>query len=409
MARRRPCVAFFIQNEVQFFSLEPLIKRMIHDNEYDTVILVDECINVDGGFLEMAQETKKMIIKRGYKVKVLSDFAKDFVFDICLVPYTNANIKALCFLKYEYGTLNIKPKWTYTPDALDGIHGFLCESTVTADILSAYGMTFPVDNLRLAGRRRKQKKQDKTVVLFAPTYNEDCSDDELAKIIIDLKKENYVIIKGHHGTQYLNGNEGKKRILMELADEYYDSNVSLSELILSVDVCLFGNSSAIAEALYAGVPCAVYAHDLNFFNLDDMDTTQYKMVGDGILPYTDKIKEVREIVKEALTEKYKKKQMGYAKKVFPQRFKTGVDGYLKAIKFFLFDDNAKDYIKMYNYLMRYKKDLASNIEDMKVALMERDTEIAKRDAILEDFSKRKLYKVADKIYKIEGKFLHVKD
>ena len=101
MVRCRPSIAFFIQNEVQFFSLEPLIKRMIHDDEYEAVILIDECINVNGGFLEMAQETRKMIVARGYEVKALSDFAKDFVFDICLVPYTNANIKALCFLKYE--------------------------------------------------------------------------------------------------------------------------------------------------------------------------------------------------------------------------------------------------------------------------------------------------------------------
>ncbi len=396
---QRKKIAVHIQSEVQFFSLAPLLKKL-KELPYRLEIVTDGFDGDESGYKEMATGTMALIKKAGFKPKLLTDFS-DEIFDIYLTPYIDKKIKAKCYLKYEYGTLNIKPNLTFTPEMMCEYHGFLCQSTVTTCLLQVYGKTFPVENLRFFGKKKKVVKRDKKQVLFAPTYNDKDDEAELAKIVKNLKKNYRVVVKSHHGMEYLKENAGKKQTLEDLADEYYGSEVSLSDLILKSDVCLFGNSSAIAEALYVGVPCAIVASDLDYFKLGDVHTTQYEFVQDDLIPYCEDSNGVNEVIKATLSDKYKKKQQQLAHEIFPAEYHTGVEGYLKVIEYFLNDALAQDYLILHDFNVREGVVMREKARRYK-------EELDRKSAELDDYSKRKLNKLAAKIYKIEGRIINGK-
>ena len=388
-------IAVHIQSEVQFFTLEPLLKEL-KKQPYSVEIVTDIFENNESGYKEMAASVVQLIKKAGYNPKSLDSFP-DTVFDAYLTPYIDNKVKSKCYLKYEYGTLNIKPNLTYIPEVMQEYHGFLCQSTITNDMLQVYGRTFPVDNLRFFGKKKKAVKREKPQVLFAPTYNDVDTEDELVEIVKNLKKKYYVVVKGHHGTEFLKKNASKKQVLVDLADKYYGSEASLSNLILESDVCLFGNSSAIGEELYAGVPCAVATGDLDCFKLGNIHTTQYLFVRDGYIPYAKTAADVNKVIEAALSKKMVEKQKELSQKIFPKEYRTGVKGYLDVINYFLYDEVAQDYLKLHDQNIAEKMDLKAELRKAK----------ARIDA-LEDIEKRKLNRIVAKFYKLEGKIRHGK-
>ena len=388
-------IAVHIQSEVQFFTLEPLLKEL-KKQPYSVEIVTDIFENNESGYKEMAASVVQLIKKAGYNPKSLDSF-KDTVFDAYLTPYIDNKVKSKCYLKYEYGTLNIKPNLTYIPAVMQEYHGFLCQSTITNNMLQVYGRTFPVDNLRFFGKKKKTVKREKPQVLFAPTYNDVDTEDELVEIVKNLKKKYYVVVKGHHGTEFLKKNASKKQVLVDLADKYYGSEASLSNLILESDVCLFGNSSVIGEALYVGVPCAVATGDLDYFKLGDIHTTQFLFVRDGYIPYAKTAADVNKAIEAALSKKMIEKQKELSQKIFPKEYRTGVKGYLDVINYFLYDEVAQDYLKLHDQNIEEKMTLKKELEQAKAKV-----------EVLEDIEKRKLNRMAAKIYKLEGKIRHGK-
>ncbi len=393
-------IVIHIQSEVQFFTLEPLLVKLSRSKKYDFDIVVNDYGGDDSGWKEMASGVVSLILKNGYRPKNISSCVNKR-FDLCLTPYIDERIKAKCYLKYEYGTLNVKPNLTYVPEVMSKFHGFLCQSTITRDLLEAYGRTFPVDNLRFCSKKRKIIKRKRPQVLFAPTYNDDSSDKDFIEIIRTLKKNYYVVVKGHHGTGFLKDESGKKDALCKTADKYYGSDACLSDLILESDVCLFDNSSAIGEALYAKVPCAIIAKDLDYFKLEDIHTTQFQFVRDGYIPYSNKSSDALLVIGKALKDDFIEKQKELSNKVFPKEFKTGVDGYLRIIDYFMDDEIAQDYIKLHN--LRIKNENA-----LKNELIKCKEELTNKDSLLQEYANRKLYKLSDKIYNIKGKIRHGK-
>lgn len=402
MSKKKPSIAVHIQSEVQVFSLLPLLERLKSDGGYDLQIVVDEFTTDTSGFKDVAASATELLKSSGFFPKSIDSFP-DTVFDIYLTPYIDGVIKARYFLKYEYGTLNIKPNLTYIPEVMEKYHGFLCQSTTTSNLLSAYGKTFPVDNLRFFGKKRKSPKREKPQILFAPTYNDDDSVEEIAEAIKTLKPHFRIIVKGHHGTQFLKSNQDKKKTLESLADAYYGSETSLSDLILESDVCIFGNSSAIAEAIYVNVPCLIFAHNLDLFKLYDIHTTQFKLVESGYLPRCSNPKNILKTVQETLSPRVKAKQQQLADVLFPKEYHTGIEGYLSAIEFFLHSPDAEDYSRLHDRILdSYKKTIAE--KDQSNA--ELNQIISRQQLLLDNYEKGKLYKLATKLYKIEGKIIH---
>lgn len=400
MNRSRKEIAVHIQSEVQFFSVSPLLKKM-QETGYNVTILVDDHSGDSREMMDMAIKIRTFLKKNGYS----SSYFKDCLhkkFDLFLSPYVDGKVKAGCYLKYEYGTLNIKPNLTYLPVFMERIHGFLCQSTITANLLSVYGKTFLVDNLRFCdtsvGARFNDIKKRK--VLFAPTFNDNVSDDSLKAILNSLKKKYYVITKGHHGTEYLKKNHNQRMVLLEESDEYFGPETKLTDLIVDVDVCIFGNSSAVAEALYVGKPCVVYSDDLDYFRLGNLHTTLYEMAANKQIITCNDPRGVCAAVDDALGEKMMKVQKRLGEEILPRKYRNGVDGYLKVIDYFLNDPEAIDYITFHDYVVNEKYSIIEHYENELRSIAGKCVEYEEK---LGDFAQRKLYKIADKIYNIEGK------
>ena len=403
-------IGMMVETDVNFFSVKPLLEEL-RQKYQNLVIFTLDWQKDTMGYQQMFDGVRKLLRESGYEPKTLDEY-KGQQFDLYLGPYFYGNepIESKCNMKYEYGTTNTKPKLTYIPGVNENTDVFLCQSTVNYEILKAYGATYLVDNLRFLGLKRDGATRKKKHVLFAPTYNGDEEAEDLAKIIRALKKEFYVVVKTHHGTNYLSGNAEKKQILEKEADEFYTSEVSLSKLIVEADVFLSDNSSGYAEAMYAGVPCAIYTKDPDYFNWDGMHTTQYLLAEQGVLPWAKKPNEVLGVVKEAMSAEYVKKQKECAEKLFPPEMKTGVEGYMKVIDFYLNDMNAREYCAFHQKLHtqtlaerkkmeRLEKEKAKYQDEMKLKELEIEN--------LREIMNGGLHKVADKIYtmrrKINGK------
>lgn len=403
---RKKEIAVDIQNEVQYFSLAPLLPELV--KRYNVSIISGNLCPGDSAYEQIIKGTEYVLEKNNIQYKRLPE-VKDLYFDLCLCPYITNRIKAKHYLKYEYGTLNIKPSLTYTPACLSGFHGFLCQSSITKVLLSAYAMTFPVDNLRLFNLSRKPEKN---TILFAPTYNDDDSIKDIHILISQLKTAGFrVIIKGHHGTEHLKQNKQKRDLLFELADEYYGSETSLSSLLVRAEACLFGNSSAIGEALYAGVPCAIFAHNLDSFALGDIHTSQYHFSKDKIIPFCNKPSMVAQAVKECLSSTTQNKQKLLASQLFDASFRTGTKGYLDAIAVFLQDTTG--IIDEYSSLLHIAKQKELNESRKENQVLRQNLEKTKEELlgcqhIINDYNNGKLYRLARKLYDLEGKIINGK-
>ncbi|MBR3248586.1 CDP-glycerol glycerophosphotransferase family protein [Candidatus Saccharibacteria bacterium] len=379
-------IAFYIKSEVQFFSLEPLLKELKRKG-YNFKILIPS-YEWEKDYKAMTEKIKELVNGGGYKTGIVNGILKE-KFDLYITAYRGPEVDAKCYLKYEYGTLNVKPISTDKPEVMAGFHGFLCQSTVTADYFAAYGRTFLVDNLKFLDKKRTKNRGSKKKVLFAPTYNDAGDATDLVEIVKNLKRKYYVIIKGHHGTTYRSDKKAQKDVLMDMADEYYGPEKNIADVMMGVDVCLTGNSSVIGEALYAEVPCAVFAYDLDEFCLPGMHTTQYKMVRDGMLPYTGDVKKIEKIIEAALTREYKKKQRKLGREILPLDRRNGVEGYLEVIDYFLDYENVEDYVGLHNYKNKI--------------MQEEKEELDKYKVMVDSYKNRKLYKLAGKVYKMMGR------
>ena len=401
---RKKHIAFCVKNEVQFLTVKPVLEAL-RNYPYKTSILISRFDDNKDGQKEKTLATVAMMRKYGFEPDYIEDNV-GVVYDLFLTPYIFIAdaIKAKCFLKYEYGSLNTKPSLTYTPLIMRGFHGFLCNSSDGVNLLSVYGRTFPVDNLRFMGKERKVNYGKKKIVLFAPTYNDEYDAKENAEIIERLKQKYYVIVKAHHGINYLKVNAKKKEMLQKGPDEYYGSEVSIVDLLMRADVCLANNSSVIGDAMRAGVPCAVYTHDIDLFRWQDFHTTQYSLYKEGKLLVCNNPKNIVKTIDEALTREYKKNWKELEERFFPKEYRTGVKGYIDVIEYFLNDPDAKKAIMLHDYNL---EEITAAVEkrDSDISVLLRDNDIL-RDA-LNDCRKKKLYKIADKLYQLEGKILNV--
>ena len=133
--KRSNRIAVQIQSEVQLFSLEVLLREML--KIYSCVdVIVDDYDGNQLGYDEIARGVKRILSKENFKYREINDLQDSF-YDVALLPYMDKRIKSRYYLKYEYGTLNIKPSLTYLPHLLEGFHGILCQSVVTREILKA--------------------------------------------------------------------------------------------------------------------------------------------------------------------------------------------------------------------------------------------------------------------------------
>lgn len=292
-------VAVTIQNMVQFYNMKPGIDTMIK-----TGLSVDIYIpQIKGGWADMYEDTF---------ARVSSDYNvyrsnQEIDYKILLEPYPMDTLFKFHYkyrLKYKYGALCAKPSVVYHAKDYICYDGLLCNGPYEAGYLKTFAQTFIVGNMKYFNFHKKKEEHGKPVLLYLPTYGRFSSLKEVAGKIESLKEKYYIIIKYHHGVlaEHENIYETDQK-----CDEWYDHKTELTTLLERADIVLSDNSGSIFEAIYADVPVAIFSSEINE-SLAEFYTTQYDLVQKGIIPYTDNVEYLSDILEKALSDEYIKKQ-----------------------------------------------------------------------------------------------------
>ncbi len=260
----------------------------------------------------------------------------------------------------------------------------------TADqyFLDAYGAkVFPISYWRYHNFKKQNSNNQKPILLILPTFGADisCANNLTKSSIEEIKKHFYIIIKAHHATHF--GFDGDKTIelLKTSADEYYDSDTSIDTLLKRADLVLSDNSGAIFESICADTPVALYAKDLNSRHFHTIDTPQYTLASQGILPH---VTEANQILPMLLNIKpYFKKQQQLKKQLFLKPSNNPYKEFVDVINHYLSLDETKDYHKvLHDALVQEWRDNKQIISDQK-------NEIVKLNQTIQDLYNSTSWKV----------------
>lgn len=408
-------IGIMVESDANFYAVKPLLSELRKKYENLAVLVIDWRGEKDGHH-EMFASTKKLLQNEGYEPIVLND-CRGETFDLFLAPYLYGTepINIKCAMKYSYGPLAMKPKLTHIPEMMEMIDVSLCEDTVNYELLKTYGATHLVDNLKFFGLKRLNGQHTKKHVLFAPTYNDEFEVQEIENAIKELKKKFYVVVKEHHGTSFLAENYEKKDVLEKEADEYYkSSDKNIAELIMEADACLLGNSATVGEAMYAGVPCAIFSKEMENFDLGNLQSTACTLTQKKIVPFTSQASKVNQCIELALSPEYRKKQSECANWLFPPESRSGVKGYMNIIDFYLNDELAKSYCDLHRYIVNMRRnklselrsenqELRNRLDLMKIKLNNEKNEVENLREIMNGGLHRIASRIYDVRYKIKSK------
>jgi O-antigen biosynthesis protein len=252
-------VAIIIQNNVQFNSIENAIKIM-QERNINVDILIPEYNDSSGGFQEMFNEFYNNI--KNYNFNIYRK-PTNKNYDILFYSYENPmfkNIKRKYTIKYLYGAAT-KPDFSMSLRTNFTFDALLCYGEEDAKILNNYGKTFKIGNIRyLNVKIDKEKKEKKKTILYLPTYSKDSSIELIFDELVKLKEKYNIIIKLHHGTEFLNDEiEIKRRnLLKENFDFIYTSKTPLEELFNKSDVVISDMSGAVFDAICLNIPVVMY-------------------------------------------------------------------------------------------------------------------------------------------------------
>lgn len=369
-------VLFYIETEVQFESLKPLLEHFKSSTSltYDIIVpgvkpgatnneIYDTCANaiLNSGFLverNIGETTLPIAIANtDYKV-LLTAYMYEW-------QYENINARYRIMFPYASYYFN-KPHWTigrfisqdYLADAL------LSHAIGTKQVTDIFTKTYIVPSLKLMGFTRSKQKKGKPILFYAPTYDEIGFSEKFLEDIENIKKKYTVIMRGHHRAAHISDNKKILENLYENADKVYDaSEYSVISPLQHADVVVSDNSAIIFDAIYCGVPVCLFNSDPNLFRYKDINTAQYDLVASGDVLWTDNPMKILAITDETLTEKRRKRQNSVRNKLFPEDKKNPVSQWIDVLTIYIDDKLPHEYIlaKKYwiNEILGNKKEIAT--------------------------------------------------
>lgn len=342
-------LAFVFDDLTEFYAMRELIDALQKEKISPDIIVPN-----DSGYNGLAEHTFEKIKSFGYKP--IDSVPKNKTYQVLISPYPTLkairNMKFIYHLRMPYSTITAKPNPTYIPDVKIDYDGIFCFNKYETTFLSAYGADcYAVPYWKYCNFKKEKSSDKKPVLLILPTFGQDTSCVKyLSKPMMDqIKKHFKVVIKAHHATHFGQGGDDSLKILEELADEFYTSDTPIVELLKRADIVLSDNSGSIFEAIYSGTPVAAFSKDLNTRRLGDIDTLQYKLMTEGILPHTDDPDKILPMLLKI--DPYFKKQQKASNDLFVKVKSNPTKPSVDIIKDYLNRDSKKDYKKVLHDIM----------------------------------------------------------
>ena len=342
-------IAIIFDDLTEFFVMQPAVDAIKKEK-----INLDIIVPYDSGYNGLAEHTFKKIKELGYSP--LTDAPKNKTYQILLTPYPKLSIldriKYIYHIRYPYGAATTKPNPVFQLDWKIQYDALFSFNTNETKFLPAYGVKcYTVPHWSFYNFKKDNKTGAKPVLLVLPTFGEDtsCASHFTEKSIKNLKDHYRIIVKAHHATHFQPNEQESIKKLKHLADEFYDSDIAVIELLKKADVVLSDNSGAIFEAICAGVPVALFAKDFNSRQFHGVNTLQQDLINQNLLPHTNTANEILTMLQNI--DKYIPKQKKLKKELFLSIDKDPFSSFINIIKEYLGKNPEEDYNKILHDLM----------------------------------------------------------
>ena len=348
-------LAVTVQNFVQFYSIKAGIDELIKMNY--TVDIYIPMAETNTGIENLFDDTYNKMLNMNYSIKRTSDL--NLSYKILLEPYPMDIYLKFNYqyrIKYKYAPISAKPNLTLNPENNIYYDCILCSGDYEANYLSVYSKTKTIGNLKYINFTKETTNTEKPILLYLPTYGDTCSIDLIINILMNLREDYYIITKLHHGTSYLHNELHRINKIKDLSNEVCNHDTPIIDLLKKANVVLSDNSGSIFEAIYANVPVAVFSSDPNSNKIGNFDTTQYKYIKKGYIPYTNQPSEIKNILKSALSEEFINKQLNLKEILFGEPI-TSVNNFVSVIKDYLDDNIDFNYKNMHDVLVNNYKNM----------------------------------------------------
>ncbi len=332
-------VAIIFDDITEFFVMRDVIDAM-----KKAKIKVDIVVPYDSGYNGLAEHTQEKIGSAGYEV--LSDARPNTHYKILFTPYDMRSIPRFDYsyhINYNYGAMCTKPNPVWKPTYKYFYDASFIFNTYEPEFLRAYGIkTYAVPDWRFKDfKKHKNNKDQKPNLVLLPTFGDVCCIDILTDSAISKIKEKYnVIAKSHHAIHFRV--EEKKRFerLEKIADVFYDSDTSIITMLEQADVVLSDNSAAIFDTIVAGVPVALLSEDPNLRKFGGVNTIQYELIKQGIIPHTNNPEKIVDLIDTAF--KLLPKQQKFKRENFLSLGEDPTKPFIDITKEFLSKDPKQD-------------------------------------------------------------------
>jgi len=391
-------IAVVIFNYIQYLSIMPGIEKLI-EKGYDIDFYCDEAKGDETGFYNLFADVRNALLQKGHKVYTKSQKIK---YKILLEPYINGlGLEGEYNLRYRYGPITAKPNKVYIPSFFIKYDCVLCSGTYEARLLSNFTNTEILADLKYVGFKKKNYHKGKKVLLYLPTYGEESSIELILNELKKLRKKYYIIAKIHHGTSFLKNESERSNLIKDAVDEYYDSHKELKDLLEISDIVLTDNSASIFEALYNNIPVATFSNDINQNKIGDFNSIQYELYKEGLLPYTNNTRKIKDILEETLSKKIVLRQRQWSKKNLVYS-KDPIGDFVKIIEKYYTDKIDRQTYLLHRLLRSDYDEKVDKLDGLTKECEKLHNELNSCVNELKNYRTGKLYKIATRIYKIKN-------
>lgn len=352
-------VAIIFQNNIQFNSFENALKIM-KERDINIDIFIPKYESNDG-FPDMFNEFYNNIINLGYNIH---REITDTEYDILFCPYEIIQFKDLkrkYTIKYMYG-ISTNPSYSMSLKINYYFDAFLCYGEEDEKILNNYGKTFKIGNLKYLNTKINKKKNNKKTILYLPTYSTNSSIEILTKELTKLKHKYNIIIKPHHGTEFLNNDIEKNRreLIKKNFENIYSSKTKLEELLNIADIVISDMSGAVFDAVSLNIPVVMYYNsDSCKYGEYESNCTKYAKSG-HIIAFETLNNNLDKLIEKAMS----KKQIEKEKELFNILFECDNKDSKKLFINFLneLENNVinEEYLQVHN---KIKEEISAFIND----------------------------------------------
>lgn len=358
MQKRKRDIFFHIETEAQFDSVKPLLVHLRDNTKINFDIVVPSASSEQTIVNEEVYEGgARALLKSGFSITrsvdgvVLPNDILDTKYKVLLSAYMydshyqNVNAKYRIMFPYASYYFN-KPYWTvkqfinqdYLADAL------LSHAVGTKPVTDIFTKTYLVPSLKLMSFQKKSTQSKKPVLFFAPTYEEIDFAASFLNSIEEIKKKYTVIMRGHHRVSHVKNNKDISEKLYRNADKIYDvTEYSIVKPLEEADVVVSDNSAVIFDAIYCGVPVALFSQNPNSFHYMGINTSQSELVKNNDILWTSDPQQIHNVIDETLTAKMLKKQVKMHDRLFPEKPTDPVGQWMKVLSVYLGDDLPYEY------------------------------------------------------------------